>query len=152
MAAIILNNIKTPRSRKLPSESLLYSDIGLDFKISENTKDLTPAFDDKAIRNSVHNILNTKPSENFLVPDFGLNAEKYLFDPVSQFTGELLGDDIVRSITKYEPRVRVENVRVGVNIDLQQYEVEITLYIPTIREIITYNPIFTRDGTYFTGN
>lgn len=152
MSAIILKNLETPRATKLPSESLLYSDIALDFKINTNTKDLTPAFDDAAVRNSVFNILNTRPGENFLFPDFGLAADKYLFEPVSEFNGQLLGDEVVRAITKYEPRVTVQSVRVGVNIDLQQYTVTIVLLIPTISKQITFNPIFTRDGLYFTGS
>ena len=152
MSAIILRNLETPRKSTLPSESLLFSDIALDFKLDKNTKDLTPAFDDYAVRNSIHNILNTYPSENFLVPDFGFNAGKYLFEQITEFNGELLGDEIVRAITKYEPRVTVESVEVGVNIDQQQYTVTILLFIPTIRQRITFNPIFTRDGLYFTGN
>ena len=152
MSAIILKNLETPRSAKRPSESLLYADIMLDLEINANTKDLTPAFDDRAIRNSVHNILNTRPGENFLVPDFGLAADKYLFEQITDFNGELLGDEIVRAITKYEPRVTVESVQVGVNIDAQQYTVTIILLIPTIRERISFNPIFTRDGLYFIGN
>ena len=149
MAAIVLTNLKSARSEQEISPSELYTDISLDFKINQQTKDLEPSYDEEAIKNYVSNILNTYPGENLLFPDLGLNISKSLFEPISKFNGELLGESVVRSIKKYEPRVTVQNVFVQTNIDEQQYTVTIVVVIPTLGKRVSFNSIFTRDGIYF---
>lgn len=152
MTAITFNNLKSLRKEKISNQAELYTDISLDLKIDENTKDLTPSFDEVAVKNAIQNILSTKPGENFLYPTFGLNISKHLFEPISEFNAEILGEEVVNSITKFEPRVTVLNVGVGVNIDEQRYSVTIVLYIPSIGRRVSFNPIFTNDGMYFLGN
>jgi len=149
MSTIKFTNFQSDRVTNQPGPYELYSDISLDLKILNESRDLKASYDEAAVKNSVVNILNTRPGENFLLPDFGLNVGNYLFTQISEFNGSQLGSDIVASITKYEPRVSVLDVSVGVNIDAQQYTVSILLYIPTIGRKVSFNPVFTRDGLYF---
>lgn len=149
MSTIKFNKLQSSRASRAPGGYILYNDIDLDFQIQSNSRDLKPSFDEQAVKNSVINILNTRPGENFLYPDFGLNISKYLFTQISEFNGQVLGDNIVASITKYEPRVKVLSVDVAVNIDEQQYTVTLVLYIPTIGKRITFSPVFTDDGSLY---
>lgn len=150
MSAIVFNNLKPTRSEIRPNRSKLYSDISLDMAIDPNSNnDILASFDVNAIVNSLTNILNTRKTENFLVPDFGGDLHKYLFQPISPAIGAALGEDLELTITKYEPRVRVSQVLVRVQEDLQQYDVLISLFIPSLGQNISFNPIFTSDGAIY---
>jgi len=147
--AIKFTNLESIRSLTSPGPYEMYVDIPLDFKINPTTKDIAVSYDEVAVRNAVMNILNTRPGENFLFPDFGLDVSRELFTQVSNFNGQMLGESIQRSITKYEPRVSVQRVSVGVDEDRQQYDVTLVLAIPTIGQRVSFNPVFTSDGVYF---
>lgn len=150
MSAIVFNNLKSNRSTLRSSRSRAFTDLRLDMEVdSQSNNDIIVSFDVNAIRNSVINILNTRKTQNFLVPDFGHDFHKYLFNPVSQAIGEELGINIQTTITKYEPRVQVVDILVAANIDEQQYTVTIVLFIPSLGQNLSLNPVFARDGTFF---
>jgi phage baseplate assembly protein W len=152
MAAITFKNLENPRKLFKPSQAELYTDISLDFGINENTKDLKVSLDTRAIVNSVYNLLTTRPGQNFLFPRYGLDVSRHLFESISEFNGQILGEEIVNTIQRFEPRVSVLNANVGVNIDKQEYNITLMLYIPSLGTQISFNPIFTSDGAYYLGN
>lgn len=152
MASIIFKNLENPRNLFKPSNAELYTDIDLDFQIDENTKDLKPAYDTKAITNSIYNLFTTRPGQNFLFPRYGLDLSRNLFESISEFKAQILGEELVNTINTFEPRVSVLNANVGVNIDKQEYNITITLYIPSLGVQTSINPIFTSDGAFYLGN
>lgn len=146
MSKIKFDNLKSVKETLPKSNALIFTDVSLDFKINESTKDLVASYDENAIKNSLTNLLNTKPGENFLFPDFGLNLNRSLFEPMSEYYADVLGGQIVKVIEKYEPRVYVLNVGVGVNIDRNEYNITIEVVIPNIQRQIQINYSYTEFG------
>lgn len=77
-----------------------------------NATDINVDQDKDAILNSLYNLFSTEKGERFLFPEFGSSLKRYLFTTVDDFTAKALGDDILRTIETFEPRINVNTVRV----------------------------------------
>ena len=147
MAAIYLDNLVKPRQTNVPTTILAqqpapdqytYTDLHLDLKFLDNigngwntvkTKDIQADYDNKAIGNSIVNILTTRPGWKVLSPTFGCRLDKYLFEPLSEFRGSVIANDIKRAIENFEPRITLEHIWVVVSYDDNQYYFEIKFKI-----------------------
>jgi hypothetical protein len=64
------------------------------------------------VRESIRIILMTEPRERLRLPDFGGGLRQYLFEPNNPGTRNRIRETIEESITRWEPRVRIETVTV----------------------------------------
>jgi hypothetical protein len=64
------------------------------------------------VRESLCIILRTRPGERLLRPEFGCGLDRYLFEPNDVATLRLIQEEVRRAITRWEPRVRLDEVRV----------------------------------------
>jgi phage baseplate assembly protein W len=120
MGSVKLNNLRN--IVKTPETQHTFVDIHMDMKESvvltsdsrpyPKGKDVKVDYDEAAIRNSIVNIFNTTPGERFLIPEFGINLKKYLFQAVSDDIAKLIGRTVLEAVERWEPRIRVENVTV----------------------------------------
>ena len=78
------------------------------------------------VRESIAIILRTRPGERLLRPDFGCGLDRYLYEPNTISTLRLIQEEIKRAITKWEPRVTLDDVRVETNA-LEARAVDITI-------------------------
>lgn len=138
--------IKSLESSKLERESVkkdyLYKDISFDLEPSfsynnqlnrrENLKDIQSLYDIEAIKTSISNAFLTTPGQKILNPTFGLDMRQYLFEPIDIYTAEIIQDDIEVRLPLAEPRVKVENVSVVANEDLQEYIIELQINVPSL--------------------
>src|SRR5215213_9245190 len=62
------------------------------------------------VRESIHLILLTEPGERLMREEFGCGLRRYLFEPNTVTTRELIRERIANAIKAREPRVRVETV------------------------------------------
>jgi phage baseplate assembly protein W len=85
-----------------------------------------------AVRNSVRNIFLTKKGQRFLFPEFGSDLTPFLFEPISDYRGELLGDFIISEIERWEPRVRINKVIVRPDPDNNEYGASIVFSVPEL--------------------
>jgi phage baseplate assembly protein W len=143
MAKIDLNNLIRPKQVNSPDTKLneeiidvesVYTDLHLDLDLAKNiglglnnviSKDILVDTDLVAIKNSIRNIFTTKKGEKILAPEFGCSLEQYLFNPVSDVYGRLIGQEILEAFEKYEPRVEVKKIKVLSNPDQNQYEITV---------------------------
>lgn len=146
MQSNIFNQLRSPINST--SKSFVFKDIDLDFSMSNNDADIKVSKDGNAVRNSLRNLLNTRPGQNFLFPTFGLNLSDNLFEPMSEFKGNILGESILRTINRFEPRVSVESIDIGVDIDNNEYAITIRLFIPSISIFINTDLVLNEDGTF----
>ena len=79
----------------------------------------------EAIKNSVRNIFSTRKGQKLLTPEFGSSLEQYLFEPITEIYARAIGDDILTSLEKYEPRIEVLKVFVLPNPDQNQYNISV---------------------------
>jgi phage baseplate assembly protein W len=64
------------------------------------------------VREAICIILRTRPGERLLRPDFGCGLDRYLYEPNDVATLRLIQEEVRRAITRWEPRVRLDEVRV----------------------------------------
>lgn len=64
------------------------------------------------VRECIRVLLLTRRRERLMLPEFGGGLDRYLFEPNTPATRQLLQDEIQRTLTRWEPRVQVENVAV----------------------------------------
>tara|TARA_S200002703_G_scaffold156098_1_gene161115 strand:- start:2031 stop:2504 length:474 start_codon:yes stop_codon:yes gene_type:complete len=145
---------------KIP-KNYLYRD--LQFDLTENNTadpdnlsqaqqatDLDASFDEFAVKNSINNIFNTVPGEKLLTPEFGLALKRYIFAPLTQDTAETIGEEIVRGIEQYEPRVKINRIDVVVNYDDNEYVITLTLTIPPLNILEKrYSGFLSQNGFSF---
>lgn len=66
--------------------------------------------DEKDIEQSLHILLGTRPGERLLRPEFGINLDELLFEPISSTLLTSVKDQIMEALTLYEPRIEVLNL------------------------------------------
>jgi len=73
------------------------------------------------IRNNLKQLLSTDLGERVMLPGFGLNLKKYLFQPMDEQLFESIKREIVGTIYKYAKNIRVLKLKV---LPLDEYGVE----------------------------
>ena len=103
-----------------------FKDISMSFEVNPINEDLISVKDRTAIAPSIRNLVLTVPGERFFNPDLGSRVSELLFDVMDDISGATIRDEIDETITKYEPRVRLQSVRVKPNYETHEYDVTIT--------------------------
>lgn len=67
------------------------------------------------VRESIRIILLTEERERLRQPEFGGGLTRFLFEPNTATTRQLIRDRIQRALSEWEPRVRVESVEVDID-------------------------------------
>ncbi len=143
-------NFNTLKNTNYSQNNYTYTDIYLDLaeeplqiiigkraNISKG-RDIKVAYDINAIKNSITNLFNTLPGERLLLPEYGCDLRRYVFEPITETNAMFIGRTIKRAISQWEPRVRVVNISIDAYIDEQQYIINLTLNVP----------IFQTDNTF----
>jgi len=64
------------------------------------------------VRESIRIILLTEPGERLMREEFGCGLRRYLFEPNTVVTRQLIRERIISAIGRWEPRVAVDDVTV----------------------------------------
>jgi uncharacterized protein len=72
------------------------------------------------VRESIRVILLTEPGERLMREEFGCGLRRYLFEPNTVTTRQLIGERITQAIGRWEPRVAVQEVTVEPDSDDQR--------------------------------
>lgn len=87
----------------------IYTDI--DYKLNTANKDLKLSKDSEAINNSIRNILLTQKYTVPGNPDFGADLERVLFEQMDEITLTLIRNIILTEISRWEPRIVINDLR-----------------------------------------
>ena len=63
-----------------------------------------------AIKNSLDHIFSGTPGERVLLPEFGTNLRKLLYEGITDFNVEQIVAEIKYAVSRWEPRVQVTSV------------------------------------------
>ena len=107
----------------------IYSDIDFAFTKKPVTADVALSYDAQAVSRSIRNLLNTQNYDRLFNPDLGSQITGLLFENISPIVASTMESIITNLITTYEPRARLQSVRVSSQPDLNSYNVSITFYI-----------------------
>ena len=146
--AIRIQNLDTI-AKQFETKTHTYQDLHLDFaksgtfnptlnrKIDGN--DLQVDFDESAIKNSLRNLFNTRPGQRFLFPLFGLDLYQFVFEPITDDNARSIGELIVSSVKKYEPRVNLLECNITPYPDDSLYDISLVVQVPTFTTTLTLN-------------
>ena len=94
---------------------------------------------EEAIKRAVKNVVLTNRGERFYNPLYGGNITSYLFENFDFSTEFDIKKSISRSVGIYEPRVKVNEVRVDTNPDRNSLEVTIIFTILATNKVSETN-------------
>ena len=106
-----------------------FEDISMSFQINPITSDIIGVKNDTAIARSIRNLVLTTPGERFFNPDIGSGVSKVLFETIDEISSSVIRDEIEETIIRFEPRVKLEDVRVKPNYDNHEFDVTVTYTI-----------------------
>lgn len=102
-----------------------FKDISLSFDPHPVTKDLPILKNQGAIIRSIRNLVETIPNERFFNPNLGSNVRSSLFDFVDFATASVIREQIINTISNYEPRVDNVDIEVSPSPDTNEFEVTV---------------------------
>src|SRR5215210_461177 len=82
------------------------------------------------VRQAMRIILDTEPGERLMRPAFGCGLRRYLMKPNTAATRALIRQDVERALSAFEPRIRLQGVRVEAGGDPAEVRIEIA-YVHT---------------------
>jgi len=106
--------------------SQVFKDISMTFQSNPLNDDLIVLKNENAIARSLRNIVFTLPGEKFFDEPFGSRITESLFDNIDDITASIIVDEIRQSITNYEPRVKLQDVKAYPDYEGNGFDVVIT--------------------------
>ena len=103
-----------------------FKDVSMSFEVNPITNDLIGVKNDTAIARSIRNLVLTTPGERFFNEDLGSGVNEVLFDNIDEISSAIIRDEIEQTIIRFEPRVKLQNVKVKGNFDNNQFDVTIS--------------------------
>ena len=100
--------------------------ISMTFQSNPLNDDLIVLKNENAIARSLRNIVFTLPGEKFFDEPFGSRITESLFDNIDEITASIIVDEIRQSITNYEPRVKLQDVKAYPDYEGNGFDVVIT--------------------------
>jgi len=112
-------------TKPLSVANRVWSDLDLDFSKHPITDDVNKKMGVEAIKRSVRNLILTNKYERLFQPGLGSGLQALLFELVTPTTANVIELAIKELIENYEPRVILNNIRIGGDIDRNGYNVTI---------------------------
>ena len=106
----------------------VYSDIDFTFTKKPVTGDIALSYDSLAVSRSIRNLLNTKNYDRPFNPDLGSKLSGLLFENMSPVLAVSMENMITNMIDTYEPRARLQSVKVTPRPDSNAYAVYVSFY------------------------
>ncbi len=102
-----------------------FKDISMSFEVNPINNDIIGVKNDTAIARSIRNLIFTVPGERFFNENLGSKVSQVLFDTVDDISASAIRDEIEETIIKYEPRVKIKDIRVKPDYDNHTFDVTI---------------------------
>lgn len=103
------------------------------------TDQLIALTNSEAIKRSVRNLILTQKGERFFQPDIGSDIQNLLFEPISEYTSEVLKELILETIKNHEPRAIGPEVLIRPDEFNNAYNVTILFYVINNADPISVN-------------
>ena len=121
-----------------------FTDLSLGMVRNANTKDIAVVKNDNAIKQAVKNLIMTSPGEKPFQPLVGSNISQLLFEPMDDFTGDAVKEEVINTINRFEPRVRLANVIVRPDFDRNSFNVTVEYKIVGVPIVETVEFVLQR--------
>lgn len=112
----------------------LYKDIDMAFTKNALSGDINKKLDVNAVKQSIMNLLLTKPYERPFHPELGSRLYTALFEQMRPGMEQSLSRMVEQQILNFEPRVDILNIQVTPDYDDNSYDVSIRFLVKGINE------------------
>jgi len=102
-----------------------FKDLSVIFKKHPVTDDLVAVKDKAAIVQSITSLLLTRKGERPFQPDLGCDIQDILFEPLDYASAGTIKQEIRNTLSRYEPRAFVEQLRCEPDFENNGYNVEL---------------------------
>lgn len=126
------------------NNTTIFSDIDPNFIKNPKTGDILLVRDERSIRQSLSNLLQTSFGERLFRPQIGGSLRNLLFEPIDGITTFEIKDRILSTINNHEPRVNNVFVDVVSDADKNEYKVSVEFSIIRTRITDTINLVLER--------
>lgn len=96
---------------------------------SSRTGKTVISIDTKSINNCLKLLITTSKGELLGDPQFGSNLMKLIYEPNDTILQDMVTQDIIETISKYEPRITVTSSMINFNIDINTVYINIQYYV-----------------------
>jgi phage baseplate assembly protein W len=128
------------------NNSYFYSDFDIEFELQSNG-DITLLTDLDSVFNSIKNLVLTNKGERRMLPSYGSNIQKLLFEPLDEITARRIGEELVGELKVWEDRITISSMDVEILYDEDSYKIRLNFYISESlnQEIQTISFILNRN-------
>ena len=112
----------------------IYSDIDMDFNVNAVTGDIGKKLDVNAVKQSLKNLILTQPFEKPFHPEIGSQVYGLLFEPLDPLTAETMATVIGNIVDNWEPRVRLEFIKIDPDYDNNSYHMKLQFDIRGVNQ------------------
>ena len=106
-----------------------FKDISMSFEVNPITDDIIGVKNDTAIARSIRNLVLTTPGERFFNESLGSEVSQVLFDTLDDISAAVIRDEIEQTIIRFEPRVKLSDVKVEPDFDNNEFNVTVSYNI-----------------------
>ena len=103
-----------------------FKDISMSFEVNPINSDIIGVKNDTAIARSIRNLVLTTPGERFFNEDLGSGVSEILFDTLDDISSAIIRDEIEQTIVRFEPRVKLQDVKVDPDYDNNEFNVTVS--------------------------
>ena len=139
MGKLDLDFLKLPEKQKGAMYRDMHFDLEIDYKTESNVSkaenlqnDVKVSEDLEAINNSLTCIFSTYPGERLLNIEYGSNLNQVIFEPISEYTAEKVGNILKEAVERWEPRVQVDLFEVFPDMEHGEYHIKFHYTVPSI--------------------
>tara|TARA_Y100001970_G_scaffold50635_1_gene64047 strand:+ start:324 stop:683 length:360 start_codon:yes stop_codon:yes gene_type:complete len=98
----------------------------MSFEVNPITDDIIGVKNDTAIARSIRNLVLTTPGERFFNESLGSEVSQVLFDTLDDISAAVIRDEIEQTIIRFEPRVKLSDVKVEPDFDNNEFNVTVS--------------------------
>lgn len=124
------------------SAYVIYRDVNT---LTNVTLDSELVDNEKAIKNSLYNILTTPLGSRYREPEYGSRLQHFLYEPTDRDTAFQLEALLVQAIERWEPRIQIVRPQTKVvPIRSGGFDITITYFIPKANKISSFGMTASR--------
>jgi len=98
----------------------IYSDINIQDPLNQ-----TLIYDIESILQSLDAILSTQTGTRMFFPEFGINLERFLFEPLTRASEFSMKNEIIQKVRKFEKRIEINRNKSYVKSLIDKHQTDI---------------------------
>lgn len=107
----------------------VYKDIDMAFGLNPVSSDIGKKIDVNAVKQSIKNLLLTKPFERKFNPNLASPLNRFLFEQATPTTRPMMIRAIEETIGNFEPRCEIDDIIIRDDVDNHLYQISIFYHV-----------------------